>query len=260
MFKWRLMLMTLPVVAAVLLTRVLLEHLFGVTGWVDFSDVTAVLTAAAFLVGFMLAGTMSDYKESEKLPAELVATLDTFEDLIALSTVRPGFDAAPARRAVVTIAEEVRDWLCGRAPLARVHAALDAMVTHFQAMDLSGSTAHANRSAVFMNAVRRIVGRIDVISRTGFLATGYAILEVMVAVVLLLLVASRFKSMAAEYTLIVCITMIYVYMLLLIRDIDNPFEYGGTLERRGAAEIEMFPLTEFLARAHARLGNPGAPR
>ncbi|MBL8363279.1 MAG: hypothetical protein JNN18_22525 [Rubrivivax sp.] len=60
MFKWRLMLMTLPVVAAVLLVRLLLERAFGVTGWVDFSDVTAVLTAAAFLVRFMLAGTMSD--------------------------------------------------------------------------------------------------------------------------------------------------------------------------------------------------------
>jgi hypothetical protein len=254
------MLMTLPVVAAVVVVRLLLEQVWGIAGWVDFSDVSAVLAATAFLIGFMLAGTMSDYKESEKLPAELVATLDTFEDLIALSTVRPGFDAAAARRGVLAIGLAVRDWLCSRAPLARVHEALDAMVTHFQAMDLTGSTAHANRSAVFMNAVRRLVGRIDVITRTGFLATGYAILEVMVAAVLLLLVASRFKSMAAEYTLIVCITMIYVYMLLLIRDIDNPFEYGGTLERRGAAEIEMFPLTEFIARAEARLGAAGAAK
>ncbi|MBL8363280.1 MAG: hypothetical protein JNN18_22530 [Rubrivivax sp.] len=70
-------------------------------------------------------------------------------------------------------------------------------MTHFQATDLSGSTAHANRSALFMNAVRRI---------------------------------------------------------------DNPFAYGGILERRGAAGIEMFPLTGFLARAHARLGTLGAPR
>jgi hypothetical protein len=42
-------------------------------------------------------------------------------------------------------------------------------------------------------------------------------------------------------------------MLRLIRDIDDPFEYGPDLERRGAAEVDLFPLTEFMARARARL-------
>jgi hypothetical protein len=252
MIKWKLMLTTLPVVALVVLLKLVLDQGLGLTGWVDFSDVTAVLTAGAFLVGFMLAGTMADYKESERLPSELVTTLETIDDLITVSAIKDEFDAAAARRSLVAIGDRILDWLAKRAPIDGVYSAIDAMAPHFQAMDRAGATAHANRAIVFMNAVRRTLGRIDVVSRTSFLATGYAILEVVVAAILLLLV-SRFKTLVAEYTLVTCITLIYVYMLRLIRDIDDPFEYGPDLERRGAAEVDLFPLTEFMARARARL-------
>jgi hypothetical protein len=119
-------------------------------------------------------------------------------------------------------------------------------------MDLAGATPHANRAIVFMNAARRIVGRMDVVRRTSFLVTGYAILEVIVVSILLLLLASRFKTLVAEYTLVVSISLIYVYMLRLIRNIDDPFDYGVDLDARGAAEVELFPLAEYAARARAR--------
>jgi hypothetical protein len=251
--KWKLMLTTLPAVAAVVLLKLVMERVFGLAGWVD---VSAVLTAGAFLVGFMLAGTLADYKESEKLPSELVTTLETIDDLIQASSSRPDFDAHAARRDLIALGDRVLDWLAKRAPVDAVHAAIEAMNRHFQAMDRAGATAHANRSIVFMNNVRRTIGRIDVISRTGFLATGYAILEVMVVAIVMLLLVSRFKTPVAEYTLVTCITLIYVYMLRLIRDIDDPFEYGPNLERKGAAEVDLFPITEFLARAKSRLRAP----
>jgi len=252
MRKWKLMLTTLPVVVVVLVLKLLIERFTGHPGWVDFGDVSAVLTAGAFLIGFMLAGTMSDYKESEKLPSELATTLETIDDLIVVSTRKSVFDAAAARRDLAAVAERVLDWLTRRAPLAAVHDAIEAMNVHFQAMDEAGATAHANRSIVFMNAVRRIVGRMDVIVRTGFLASGYAILEVVVVAVLLLLLASRFKTAVAEYTLVVSITLIYVYMLRLIHHVDDPFDYGAGLEVKGAAEVELYPITEYIARARTR--------
>jgi hypothetical protein len=247
------MLTTLPVVVAVTLLKLAMERVFGLAGWVDFSDVTAVLTAGAFLVGFMLAGTIADYKESERLPSELVTTLETIDDLITVSSFKEGFDARAAHRGLVELGERLLDWFARRVTIDALYSTIDAMNPHFRAMDQAGATAHANRSIVFMNTVRRTIGRIDVISRTGFLATGYAILEVMIVTILLLLLASRFKTPVAEYTLVPCITLIYVYMLRLIRDVDDPFEYSADLQRRGAAEVDLFPITEFLARAKVRL-------
>src|SRR6185295_7685749 len=124
------------------------------------------------------AGTMADYKESERLPSELATTLETIDDLIAVSACKAGFDAAAARRDLASIGERVLQWLGTSVPLDRVHTAIEAMNGHFQSMDLAGATAHANRSIVFMNTVRRIIGRMDVVRRTSFLASGYAILEV----------------------------------------------------------------------------------
>ena len=253
MIKWKLMLTTLPMVAAVVLLKLVMERVFGLTGWVEFSDVGPVLAAGAFLIGFMAAGTMADYKESEKLPSELVTTLETIEDLIVLSSIKKEFDAVAARQGVVDLGERILDWLTQRAPLDSVHLAIAAMNVHFQQMDLAGATAHANRAVVFMNAVRRTIGRIDVVVRTSFLPTGYAILEVMVVAIGLLLLASRFKTPVAEYTLIPSISLIYIYMLRLIRNVDDPFDYGPGLVRRGAAEVDLFPLTEFLARSKTQL-------
>lgn len=252
MLKWKLMLTTLPIVAAVVALRYVLENHFGLAGLVDFADVSAVLAAAAFLVGFLLAGTMSDYKESERLPSELVTTLETLDDLIAVSSIRPGFDPQAARATLIALGERIADWFAGKTDVAAVQDAIDAMLPHYQSIDRSGSTPHANRSIVFTNALRRLVGRIDVIRRTGFLPTAYAIVQTMVAIVVALTLFSRFKTPVAEYTLIVCITLIYVYMLRLIADVDDPFDYAADLERRGAAEVELFPLQEFLVRARAR--------
>lgn len=252
MIKWKLLLTTLPVVVLVVLIKSFMEHVLELPGWVDFSDVAPVLTAGAFLVGFMLAGTMADYKESEKLPSVLATTLDTLNDLIEVSSIKKDFDAAAARRALLAVAARSLDWFAKRVPVDAVYKAIDAMNPHLQSMDKAGATAHANRAIVFLNTVRRTVGRMDVVCRTGFLPTGYAILQVIVAAILVLLLAARFKSLVAEYTLVACITLIYVYMLRLIRDIDDPFEYSPDLQRRGAAEVDLFPITEFMARAEAQ--------
>ena len=97
--KWRLMLSTLPLVAAILVGKFILQFALGLQGFVDFSDVGIVLTAGVFLLGFLLAGTMADYKEAEKIPAELASTLETLEEIFVLAaTNRPALDFASLRR------------------------------------------------------------------------------------------------------------------------------------------------------------------
>ena len=81
MIKWKLMLTTLPFVVAALVLRAVLDYVVVFTPVVDFGDVALVLTGGVFLIGFMLSGTMSDFKESEKLPAELACSLETMEEL-----------------------------------------------------------------------------------------------------------------------------------------------------------------------------------
>lgn len=257
MLKWKLLLTTLPVVVLVVVAKLVLGNVFGMPGWVDIADVSVVLTAGAFLIGFMLAGTMADYKESERLPSELAVSMESIDDLIAVASPAHTFDAAAARRALLALGEAVLGWFARRVPGADVWAAMDAMRPHLRAIDTTGAVPHSNRAVVFLHAVRRIFGRIEVVSRTRFIASGYAIAEVIVVAVVLLLLVARYKTPVDEYTLIVSITLIYTYMLRLIHDIDDPFEYGPDLARRGASEVELFPLTDFVARLRVRVNAGG---
>src|SRR5687767_12642071 len=75
MLKWKLMLGIIPIVGLVVGIRQILRYAFGFEGLIEFSDVSVVLSGGVFLLGFMLAGTISDYKEAEKLPGEIVAGL-----------------------------------------------------------------------------------------------------------------------------------------------------------------------------------------
>ncbi len=44
-------------------------------------------------------------------------------------------------------------------------------------------------------------------------------------------------------------------MLLLIRDIDDPFDYSNEGQKKGGAEVDLFSLDEYRTRFAQRLGS-----
>jgi hypothetical protein len=105
-----------------------------------------------------------------------------------------------------------------------------------------------------LNAVRRNVSRIDVIRRTGFLPPAYALLEVLITMIIALVLIARFKSLAAEVLLVPFVALINIYMLRLIRDIDDPFDYETDGREHGSGEVMLFPIDEYRARLAGRAG------
>ena len=83
------------------------------------------------------------------------------------------------------------------------------------------------------------------------MASGYALLETLTTAIVVLMMISRFKSFIAELVLVAFITLIFTYMLHLIRDIDDPFEYTEA-GQAGSAEVELFPISEYLERLRKR--------
>jgi len=252
--KWKLMLSTLPIVIAMAAVKLLLDFVFEFRGLVAFADVGVILTACVFLIGFLLAGTMADYKESERLPAEIAATLETIEEIFALAAInRPALDLPTLRRSVLELTDAIKDWLVHRRD-ADVYGALSRMGEVIGSLEREGAGPYASRAIPQLMAVRRTVGRIDVIARTGFLPPAYALLEVLVVMVIGLMLIAEFSSRLVECVIVPFVTLVNVYMLRLIRDIDNPFEYSADGRQQGRAEVELWPLDEYRARLAARLG------
>jgi hypothetical protein len=247
------MLSTLPFVAAVLALKLLAENVFGFGGIVDFADVGMVLTGGVFLIGFMLAGTMADYKEAEKLPAEVACQFEAIEDTFEqAATARAGLDLPSLRQALLDTLETVDGWLHRRLKHYMVFEALHRLGDRICEMETSNAGPYATRALRELSLLRRMVTRISVISRTGFLASGYALLEAQTFAIIVLLLVARFKNLVTEVTLISFVTLIYVYMVKLIRDLDDPFDYHDG-SARGAAEVELFPLEEYRERLRSRI-------
>jgi len=252
MVKWKLMLTTLPYVALVVIAKLVLSEVLHIKGVVEFSEVGLVLTGGIFLVGFMLAGTMADFKESERLPAEVSCTLETIEETLVIAAEAKALDPTPFRRGVSDLLQAIVDWLYRKKSHAELFVALEAFAAYPKMIEKAGAGGYASRALSESHNLRKMLTRVGVISRTGFLASGYALLETLVGAIIALLLIASFRSLLAQCILCSFVSLVYIYMLRLIRDIDDPFEYdeGGA---KGAAEVELFPIMEYAARLRGRL-------
>jgi hypothetical protein len=252
--KWKLMLSTLPVVLALLGVKLFLELGLGFEGLIDFSDVGIILTSGVFLIGFLLAGTMADYKEAEKLPADLSVTLETLEEIFVLAaTDRPGLDVGALRREVLALTDAIRDWLVRKCSTDQVYAAMTRFSEVLQQLERAGAGPYASRAVPQLLAVRRSVSRVDVIVRTGFLPPAYALLEVLIVMIISLMMIARFRSVVAEMLLVPFVALVNIYMLRLIKDVDNPFDFQDGVRDHRSGEVALFPLEEYRERLAARV-------
>ena len=111
MVKWKLMFTTLPITLFILLLKFGITHGLQYEGLVKFSEIGIVITGGVFLIGFMLAGTIADYKESEKIPSELACAIETIEDTILLGHgFKGGFDLSVLRRQLNEVTESIINW------------------------------------------------------------------------------------------------------------------------------------------------------
>jgi hypothetical protein len=253
LIKWRLMLTTMPVMLLVLLVKILLDKVLQYHGLVDFSEIGLVITGGIFLIGFMLAGTLSDYKESEKIPAEMATTLESIEDTILLAHRFKGdFDLFAQLRQLYEVTESIIQYFAHRESEAEVYRKIEgitAIALHIEQTKMGSTTSWVKRE---QTNLRKLFARTTVIKRTHFISTGYAFLEVLTIVIIGLLLVSRFENFPISIILVSFITQIFVYMVRLIKDIDHPFEYPVTGKVR-AADIDLFPLIEYHERAKGRL-------
>ena len=216
--KWRLVLTSLFFVSIIVGIKLIIEYAIKNSGWIDFADISVVLTIGIFIIGFMLAGVLGDYKESEKIPAELACTLETLEEsMIQAASTKP-IDPIILRTGVLKVAQAIQKWLYKNCPHQAVFHEMNEYAQLIIMLEKQGAQPnHCVRLCTELNNLRKTVTRIGVISRTGFLPPAYAALEGICVMVLLLLILSKFKTATQEFVLVAFISLIYIYMLLLIK-------------------------------------------
>ena len=72
---------------------------------------SAMVASTVFLLGFLLSGVLTDFKESEKIPGELATSLHTLKlEIQAIPAYHPEAQVAAALEAVADLGHSMIDW------------------------------------------------------------------------------------------------------------------------------------------------------
>ncbi len=239
----------------------------GSWGFVEYnSDLNVIFTAVVFIMGFVLGGTLTDFKEAERLPGEIACQLEIFEDWMkecitqqhafGEKDVLPKLVESKVLRSVLSTTDTLIGWF--QSPDKKSEALfpavkdLDDQVKVLAAYpSLKGITVRIYGD---LNALRKAVSRAYTIARTDFLGSAYTLFEAFIAGLFLLLLACKFKSTATAAVVTGFMSLTYWYLYRLIRDVDNPFGYG-----QGHNEVSLHLLLKYRERLAKRIAETGAP-
>lgn len=233
--QFSLALRALPVAVLVVVARWVLHSWFDVSGIMSFGDAGAVITGATIIVGLMLAGVLADYKEAEKLPGTIAGCITGINTLATAALAVAGSEASWVRPRMGRIAEAVARWVRGEIDEAAMWAAQSDGIAVIVEAEKAGAPSHYVLRMLQLNGeMGGSLSRVEVIRRTTFVRAGYVLMQVLVFVVLFLLVISDFTSPVMRWIVPFVLAMAYMYLILLVKDVDNPFD--------GEVCVDLAPL------------------
>ena len=106
---------------------------------------TSAVGAAVFIIGFLLSGVLSDYKESDRIPTEMRAALEAIhEDCRVFARTHPGFALDSLRQNILALVASFQDSLKnpGGCDLQSVVTNVDALSENFAQMESEGAPAN----------------------------------------------------------------------------------------------------------------------
>ncbi|MFM7169550.1 MAG: hypothetical protein ACKOOC_03150 [Cyanobium sp.] len=252
MAKWRLFLTVLPFTLLFALAKVAM-HRLGWEPWAFDSLTGALFGAATFVIAFVLSGTLSAYNASEEMVLQVVNAVETIADLNSLSAAsQPSYNGAPLQHQLAALLGDIESWLRNSFNLEHLEQRLDGLNLAFADLKANGEGSAANDCQAELARLRLLISRMHVNRSTSFLGPAYAMLEIFLiaAVVALLMIKAELFD---EVLVVSCFLFTsFTYLLLLIRDLDNPFQYDGS----SCVDADLSPLTTCRARLQGPVPTP----
>lgn len=225
-----------------------LKILVHYLGW-EFLELNALFTSiiagGIFLFGVILAGTMSDYKESERIPAEIVSACSSiYEDGLYVRKTRQSFDLEALRGTLLRIIDGFEADAVDDSHRMALEA-LDGLEGPFIQMEELGVPPNfIVRLKAEEAAMRKSMLRMYYIQRTGFLPSAYFFVQSIVALLLVMLVFVKIQPLYSSVIVIVFLTYLFVFIMGLLKTLDRPFRKA----EKTRDDVSLFLLEEFRER------------
>jgi hypothetical protein len=217
----------------------------GWSNWKFDAMTSALVAATTFVTAFVLSGILADYKLSEGLPTEICSAIEAMSNDKADANAdcnrmeaytHSNYDAVPMQQALADLLAAIYNWLIERNAIAPVLQQIDELSKWYGILEEFSAPPLISRLQAEQAKLRQIVMRIHVIRETNFVPAAYAILELFTAATILALLFVRGGLWERDFILSTALFVAFVYLQLLIRDLDNPFDYSD----RSSVDVSLF--------------------
>ncbi len=241
--KWSIAFKILPLIILVGVLK-FLSHKFGFEILELNALFTSLVAGTIFLIGFLISGVLSDYKESEKIPSDLAATMKSlFDDTY---TIYKGKSPETARQLIEfqkSFVTALMDWFYKKEKTKSILSKISGFNNFFIELDKEGiQPNYIIKMKGEQSSIRRMILRIDTIRDTEFVGSAYAIVEAMGFLIVFGLLMINIEPFYASLFFTLLVTFLISYMFLLIKDLDNPFEYS--VRGESGTEISLKPIRD----------------
>jgi hypothetical protein len=203
---------------------------------------TSLVAGTIFLIGFLISGVLSDFKESEKIPSELAASMkNMLDDTYTIQHTKSSETAQLFIEYQKTLIQSLKDWFYKKERTSSLLKKISDMNEFLIAFDKEGVQAnYIIKLKNEQNNIRKLILRVDTIRDTSFISSAYAIVEVMGLLIAMGLIVIKIDPFYTSLFFTLLVTFLISYMFLLIKDLDNPFDY--TIKGERGTEISLKPI------------------
>lgn len=188
----------------------------------------SVISGVIFVIGFLLSTTIADYKEAERIPAEIASTIENMhEDAVSIHANYPKFDL----KTYQTQLEKVVKTFAGDLRNSKSHKATIELHTLSRlSADMESAGVPANFIVKLKQqqaALVRHLFRVNYIQQITFIPSATILAWSIVVLSLGLLMFTEIEPFVGGMIITAAITFIMVYVLQLIQVIKTPFHNEG---------------------------------
>ncbi len=239
--KWKILLQVIPIIAFILLIKTLFHH-YGLEMMELNALFTSLVGATIFLIGFLISGVLSDYKESEKIPGEITTSLKNILD--DSLTLKHHYSEETFKQFISfqkKLVNDIKSWLYKEIETSELLTQFDVLNSIIIQLDKEGVQANfLIRIKNEISTVRKNLLRIEAIRETNFISSAYAIVESMAFVISAGLIFIKIEPFFAALFFTVLVTFLIIYMIILIKDLDDPFDYQANGESGTEISLDIF--------------------
>ncbi len=245
------------VVVGVLLALKMAVHAFHFEFLILDTLFSSIVASTIFVIGFLLTSILPDYKEAEKIPAQIRTALEGIHDDVAtFAYQQPEADIHAVRATLLEIVALTYKGLGSEGHHAHLETAIskcDVLVGHFARLDRLGMpNNYIARLRNGLDSLRIALYRISYIQKIEFVPSVHVLINTLVFADIFLLLFLKTDGSWGSALIFSLVSYLFVFALHLMNVFEQPFRQGV----QSADTVSLYLLRDFSHKLEAMNSGP----